>query len=101
LKVWAWVWLGGLALLGWAPGLLVSYAMAFDLALGAGWDGSAVLGSAYYGILLVSLVLLIQVGKHFGLAGGERKWFTWAGGGGLALVWVGAYLGFRVLSGSP
>lgn len=99
MKVWAWAWLGALAMLGWAPGLALSYGIAFALAVGVGWNGPIVFGAVYYGILVVGLFLLLQVCKHFGLKGTERARFSYLGGSGLALVWVAAHFGFRIWTG--
>lgn len=92
MKRWAWVWLGFLALLGWAPSLLVAYFVAVALALGHRGQGLPVLTAIYAGLLAFCLVLLVQVRKFSGLKGSKRKWFTWAGGGALLLTWSGAYL---------
>lgn len=90
---WAWAWLAALALLGWVPGLLLSYFVGLALAIVTGWRGPGWVGVFYVGLLGFGLLLLMQVRKHFGLAGAEREWFTWAGGGALTLIWISAYVG--------
>lgn len=99
LKVWAWVWLGVMALLGWAPALMVSYGVAIGLALAFGWHGPIVLDVAYFGLMIVGLFMLDQVRNHFALSGAQRRWYNLAGYGGLALVWGAAYTGFQIWAG--
>ncbi|HYF79649.1 MAG TPA: hypothetical protein VD973_21285 [Symbiobacteriaceae bacterium] len=96
---WAWAWLGGLALLGWAPGLALSYGIAFALAVGVGWNGPIVFGAVYFGMLVFSLFLLLQMCTHFSLKGTERARFVYAGGTGLTMIWTAAHVGFRLWTG--
>lgn len=99
MRIWAWVWLGVLALAGWVPGLILACFVALAIAIGAERTGSMVFGAAYFSLLAISMLMLLQVRSHFRLDGTQKRWFTWAGGGTLISVRVGALLGFGSLTG--
>lgn len=90
-STWAWIWLGCLAFLGWAPALLISWMLAYAIALGFGLQGPAVFRSVFALILLVSLFMAVQVRQFFGLSRVGARWYTLAGGITLVGVWVRAF----------
>jgi hypothetical protein len=99
VKLWAWIWLGALALIGWAPALLLSYIVAVVLALGMRLQGRTVIGLTFALILMIGLVMMVQVRRYFTLHGREALWYTWAGGAVLVGVWGAAFAAFTLSTG--
>lgn len=94
VKIWAWVWLGLMAALGWAPALLVSYMVALALAVGGQVPGRLAFTAVYLVLLGVAVFLLEQVRRYFSLTGR----FTLVGGAILVAVWVIALLVFTSMA---
>lgn len=98
-RLWAWIWVAGLAIVGWLPALVVSYVIAFAIGIVARGIGGLIFGVTYLLMLAAGFLLLLQVNRFYGFLGRESRRFRLIGGGALLLAWGGAYIAFAIQAG--